>query len=182
MVNKALVAVLLPAVFGPYLGYTYQATQKQPVVVIGKTNQRIDESSQVASESIDTSVETLKSGQRRIMVHYVLRNRTDHTLYIGGDTFTFDLIRDNGERASETETGCENHFFSSCHNNVADSREDIPVLGPRELAAGKSMEDTLNLNVYYMPVEPGRYRVTGYVCGLEAGKCFRSNTVTTLVK
>jgi hypothetical protein len=179
-VNQVVISVVLP-LLGFQSAQMNVFNKKAPVVVIGKTDQVVDSTSALASEEINAYADVNKSGERRIFVHFILKNNSNTTLYIRDDAFTFDLRRDDGTRASETEIGCAYHFFRACHTNALENRDRLPRLQSRILAPGESYKSTVNLGIYYESISSGRYSVIGYVCGLEGGKCFRSNAAKLTV-
>ena len=98
---------------------------------------------------------------------------------INPDGIKFDVRDSNGKRPTETEDGCQAHFFSNCYTGWLYRRKMVQV----PFKSFDKLEWDKNLSKEYDLKKPGAYSVVAYVCGIGSlTDCFRTNIIKFSVK
>ena len=153
--------------------------QAQPVTMGTPHEQHeIYGSSATASAEISFDTPTFAAGQN-VFIHIKLESHVGRELAINPDGIKFDVRDSNGKRPTETEDGCQAHFFSNCYTGWLYRRKIVQV----PFKSFDKLEWDKNLSKEYDLKKPGAYSVIAYVCGIGSQTdCFRTNIVKFTVK
>ena len=167
-------------VCGLFLPLTAARVNAQQPVTIGSAHEQheIYGSSATASADISFDTPTFNAGQN-VFIHIKLESHVGRQIDINPDGIKFDVRDSNGKRPSETEDGCQAHFFSQCYTGWLYRRKIIQV----PFKSFDKLEWDKNLSKEYDLKKPGAYSVIAYVCGIGSlTDCFRTNIAKFTVK